>query len=77
MTGLADTGGLGYDGGALVLAAGLLILVALYYWTQPVARGAILGGVRSDSATGARPWAISSTSRSTRRHCLVGRSLRW
>jgi uncharacterized membrane-anchored protein len=29
----ADTGGLGYEGGALVFSAGLLVLVALYYWT--------------------------------------------
>jgi uncharacterized membrane-anchored protein len=31
---LADTGGLGYEGGALVFGAGLAILVALYYWTD-------------------------------------------
>ena len=31
---LADTGGLGYEGGALVFAAALAVLVALYYWTQ-------------------------------------------
>jgi uncharacterized membrane-anchored protein len=30
----ADTGGLGYDGGALVFAAGLAIIVALYYWSN-------------------------------------------
>ncbi|MGD1112418.1 MAG: hypothetical protein ABR885_19615, partial [Mycobacterium sp.] len=30
---LADTGGLGYERGALVFAAGLLAVVALYYWT--------------------------------------------
>jgi uncharacterized membrane-anchored protein len=30
---MADTGGLGYEGGALVFAAGLAILVALYFWT--------------------------------------------
>jgi uncharacterized membrane-anchored protein len=30
----ADTTGLGYEGGALVFAAGLAILIALYYWTS-------------------------------------------
>jgi uncharacterized membrane-anchored protein len=30
---VADTGGLGYGGGALVFAAGLVILCALYFWT--------------------------------------------
>jgi uncharacterized membrane-anchored protein len=29
---MADTGGLGYDGGALVFAGGLAVLAALYYW---------------------------------------------
>jgi uncharacterized membrane-anchored protein len=31
---IADTGGLGYEGGALVFGAGLVVLVALYYWTN-------------------------------------------
>lgn len=31
---IADTGGLGYEGGALVFAAALLVLVAFYYWTR-------------------------------------------
>ena len=31
---LADTGGLGYEGGALVFGAGLAILVLAYYWTN-------------------------------------------
>ncbi|QBM76638.1 hypothetical protein E2E30_13320 [Sphingomonas sp. AAP5] len=31
---IADTGGLGYEGGALVFAAALLLLVALYFWTS-------------------------------------------
>jgi uncharacterized membrane-anchored protein len=30
---IADTGGLGYEGGALIFAAGLAVLAALYYWT--------------------------------------------
>jgi uncharacterized membrane-anchored protein len=31
---LADTGGLGYEGGALVFAAGLVVVAALYFWTH-------------------------------------------
>jgi uncharacterized membrane-anchored protein len=31
---IADTGGLGYQGGALVFAAGLAVTAALYYWTD-------------------------------------------
>ena len=31
---LADTGGLGYVGGALVFAAGIVVVAALYYWTN-------------------------------------------
>jgi uncharacterized membrane-anchored protein len=31
---VADTGGLGYEGGAFVFAAGLAILAATYYWTN-------------------------------------------
>ena len=31
---IADTGGLGYEGGALVFAAGLTVAAALYYWTD-------------------------------------------
>ena len=31
---MADTGGLGYGGGALVFAAGLSVTAALYYWTD-------------------------------------------
>src|SRR5579883_2289241 len=30
----ADTGGLGYEGGALLFAAGLAVLAALYFWTS-------------------------------------------
>ena len=30
---MADTGGLGYEGGALVFAAGLAVIAGLYYWT--------------------------------------------
>jgi uncharacterized membrane-anchored protein len=31
---MADTGGLGYEGGALVFGAGLAILAGAYYWTN-------------------------------------------
>lgn len=30
----ADTGGLGYQGGALLFATGLAVVIALYYWTD-------------------------------------------
>ncbi len=31
---MADTGGLGYGGGALIFAVGLALVVAAYYWTD-------------------------------------------
>jgi uncharacterized membrane-anchored protein len=31
---LADTGGLGYEGGALIFGAGLAVTAALYFWTD-------------------------------------------
>jgi uncharacterized membrane-anchored protein len=31
---IADTGGLGYEGGSLVFAAGLVVLTAMYWWTR-------------------------------------------
>src|SRR5436190_5891279 len=31
---IADTGGLGYEGGALVFGAGLAAVAALYFWTK-------------------------------------------
>jgi uncharacterized membrane-anchored protein len=31
---IADTGGFGFGGGALVFAAGLAVIVALYFWTK-------------------------------------------
>src|SRR5215470_3683654 len=31
---IADTGGLGYEGGALVFSAGLAFLATLYWWTN-------------------------------------------
>ncbi len=31
---MADTGGLGYEGGALIFAAGLAVIAGLYFWTN-------------------------------------------
>jgi uncharacterized membrane-anchored protein len=31
---VADTGGLGYEGGALVFATGLAVIAGLYFWTN-------------------------------------------
>jgi uncharacterized membrane-anchored protein len=31
---IADTGGLGYEGGSLVFGAGLVVVAALYFWTN-------------------------------------------
>jgi uncharacterized membrane-anchored protein len=31
---IADTGGLGYEGGALIFAIGLALLASLYFWTN-------------------------------------------
>jgi uncharacterized membrane-anchored protein len=31
---IADTGGLGYEGGALVFATGLAVIAGLYFWTK-------------------------------------------
>jgi len=31
---MADTGGLGYEGGALVFGAGIAVVAAAYYWTK-------------------------------------------
>ena len=31
---IADTGGLGYEGGAVVFGAGLMVVAALYFWTN-------------------------------------------
>ena len=31
---IADTGGLGYEGGALVFGSGLAVTAALYFWTD-------------------------------------------
>ena len=42
---MADTGGLGYEGGALVFAAGIAVIAGLYFRTNAVARAAVLGGL--------------------------------
>jgi uncharacterized membrane-anchored protein len=31
---MADTGGLGYEGGALIFAAGLAVIAGLYFWSN-------------------------------------------
>ena len=49
---LADTGGLGYEGGALVFLAALAVVAACYYWTECVARDAVLGRFHSDASAG-------------------------
>ena len=46
---MADSTGLGYDGGALVFCAGLAVLAALYYWTSNLARVPVLGGFHIDA----------------------------
>src|ERR1700759_5163276 len=40
----ADTGGLGYGGGALLFGAGLAVLAAVYFWTAGFRVGPVLGG---------------------------------
>ena len=65
---IADTGGLGYEGGALVFAGGLAILAALYYSTDVSRVGFFLGGLHFDPTPGrdigrfprqaARPWRV-------------------
>ena len=45
---IADTGGLGYEGGALVFAAGLAVVAAALLVDQHLARDAVLGSLHSD-----------------------------
>ena len=47
---MADSEGLGYEGGALGFGAGLAVIAGLYRWTQRVARAAVLGGFHPDPA---------------------------
>ena len=49
---LADTRGLGYEGGALVFAAALALVAALYFWTKVSVRLAVSGCLHSDAAAG-------------------------
>ncbi len=58
---LADTGGLGYDGGALVFGAALLVVVVLYYRTQ-VSRVLLFWAAFILTRPSERRSAISSTS---------------
>ena len=60
---MADSAGLGYEGGALVFGAALVVVAAAYYWTElsPV----LLFWLPSSSpARSARPSVTCSTSRS-------------
>ena len=56
---LADTGGLGYEGGALVFGAGLAILAAAYYWTKSLAGRSVLGGVYPHPTAWSHSWRLS------------------
>ena len=49
---IADTGGLGYEGGALVFGAGLAVTAALLLLDGCVSRGAVLGRLHFDAALG-------------------------
>ena len=48
---LADTRSLGYEAGALVFAAALALVAALYFWTK-VSRVLLFGCLHSDAAAG-------------------------
>ena len=49
---MADTGGLGYLGGALVFGVGLAAIAGLYFLTERLARAPVLGGVHSHPSAG-------------------------
>ncbi len=49
---LADTRDFGYERGALVFAAALMAVVALYYWTADIACRLVLARIHPDSASG-------------------------
>jgi len=55
---LADTGGLGYEGGALVFGAGLGILAAAYYWTKSLAGRLVLGSIYPDQTARSHSWRL-------------------
>jgi len=58
----ADDSGLGYDGGALLFAAGLAVLAAAYFWTN-TSRVFLFWAAFILTGRSARQLAISSTSR--------------
>ena len=60
---MADTGGLGYEGGALVFGAALAVIVALYFWTH-VSRVLLFWAAFILTRPLGATSAISSTSRS-------------
>jgi uncharacterized membrane-anchored protein len=55
---LADTGGLGYEGGALVFGAGLMIVAAAYYLDECLAGDALLGSVYPHSPARRNNWGF-------------------
>ena len=59
---IADTGGLGYEGGALVFGAGLAVAAALYFSIH-VSRVSLFWTAFILTRPLERLWAISSTSR--------------
>ena len=58
---VADTGGLGYEGGALVFTAGLVAVAALIAG-RAFRASPFSGSPLSSPGLSAQPWAISSTS---------------
>lgn len=52
---IADTGGLGYQGGALVFGAALAV-VAVLYLDERLTRCAVLGGIHPDTAVRCHRW---------------------
>ena len=66
----ADDTGLGYDGGALLFAAGLAVLAAAYFWTQHVAGLFVLGRVYPDAAAWRDGRRLSRQARERRRSGL-------
>ena len=53
---VADTGGLGYEGGALVFAAALGGIAALYFWTSVSRVRAVLGSLHSNPPARSDRW---------------------
>ena len=59
----ADTGGLGYEGGALVFVTGLAVVVGLYLWTK-TSRVALFWAAATRFCTSATASRTTSTARS-------------